>query len=1250
MIVVTLDLYAMISVFIQTGGLIFLAQCRFHSEASTPTTAMVGASGGDTMALASMPADAISNRLGVGTGTTTYTSDRGQAATLSPQSDADASEGDKDGNVDGGYLAKLSQPMDEEILKISSSLALAAAGISPRDAQIAAMSELYKFIPRCEGCGRFLPTQDPTCVNVKCKMNGFQQHEPVEWSPPGYTFKNSRVKKRVPNSEELELSQTSLRFTSDIDSGEPLPFNIRSGELLSIRDSSPGLAPIISASQAMRDESEAEPASQAKDSAVITPPAPSPSAIDPKHEGKVSDAFYVYAKQGRGDDDGGGSGKKKKKSAKGKSDLAFQQVEDAEPLTIKGFEEFDFFVHPSVGEKGWTVSEGLTGFAVTRQGQGHTKEEAIAEAKKRVTSISVEGMRQRIEDGIGKLDFHGSPRYAPQPPLDLKGVIEMPSDKAWVIDFANSGQTLNEDALRRAQGLSRRLWLAPKDDPSVNADLREAAKNIMERGIEDAEARQKLGVALVTSLGVQKCELCGQFKNDDHVCPPKADTPPMPTFRVGQMVKFREEANFGKKNEVQRGTLADATPDQYGRYRVAVPFSLKDGSVVPGYQYVNAVIANEEVDDVKIPVTKPTKDAPLRVGDRVLLASGRHGEIEQVSSHGVQMTEIFGGRKSEIEYSHGYYVKTDGGAVLYASGSGYDVIGEVTPPTSEVIHDPMVADSTDEVKAMPPHELYERILREKRNAANSFAAQDRARKREMKDAHKRDGEKHLAEKARLEKVWDEWKDRYPSEAEKILAAHAPAPRPPSSSPSSAGATMRLNSQHHGVEIRFPSAPEVAVRNELGKAGFTYSSRQGMWYAKQNEGTLAFAKEMTSAPTTSAAAQEVEALEATPSATAQAAEPEVTATSADESKTVYQCGQCGHEFDPRAQGLRCPKCSTVISANESTQTMLSDLASLRDEFKREGVTPRIIADVLDESAQALAETGDTAPTIKALAQFYVEAQTAYDALEDESDPQFEPLLKQVSDRGAALINALDKQRDDEHKTKVALALQDVTEGDGGVETIAQGQPQAMFATFGVHHETPIDRLMETEKDFSKRFGDGSVARLQSQNGSRLFTVTDDRGSELCRVEASQDQFVAELERVRAERQRGIGDFLLPRGGVVRIEEEEDEEREGEKRYAAYLRVDNKDIESNGGTFSGVGETVDEAIKELRELSLSARNDGNAQNAPEATAPTSAAEEAQAAEPEPEGEGDDVEAMMAKMMAELEALKAESKSLEEEAKGE
>ena len=520
------------------------------------------------------------------------------------------------------------------------------------------------------------------------------------------------------------------------------------------------------------------------------------------------------------------------------------------------------------------------------------------------------------------------------------------------------------------------------------------------------------------------------------------------------------------------------------------------------------------------------------------------------------------------------------------------------------------------------------------------------------EAHKRDGEKHLAEKARLEKVWDEWKDRYPSEAEKILAAHAPAPRPPNSSPSSAGATMRLNSQHNGVEIRFPSAPEIAVRNALGKAGFSYSSRQGMWYAKQNEGTLAFAKEMTSASTTSAAAQEA----ITPSA----AEATEAATPSADAKTLYQCGNCGHNFSASAQGIRCPQCSTAISANEATQTILSDLASHRDEFEREGVTPRIIADVLHTTAQALAyQSEDTLPEIQLLAHSYVEAQTAYDRLEDESDPQFESLLKQTSERGAALIHALDAQRVGEHKTKVAFALQDVTEGEGGVETIAQGQPQAMFATFGVHPETPMDQLMETEKDFSKRFSDGSVASLQSKNGSRIFTVTDDRGSELCRVEASQDQFVAELERVRAERRDGIGDFLLPRGGVVRIEEEEDEEREGEKRYAAYLRVDNQDVEKDGGTFSGVGETINEAMQELRGLAFYsdakdtpeaiAPNVAEAVVAePEATAPSAA--EAQAAEPEPEGEGDDVEAMMAKMMAELEALKAESQSLEAEAKGE
>lgn len=53
----------------------------------------------------------------------------------------------------------------------------------------------------------------------------------------------------------------------------------------------------------------------------------------------------------------------------------------------------------------------------------------------------------------------------------------------------------------------------------------------------------------------------------------------------------------------------------------------------------------------------------------------------------------------------------------------------------------------------------------------------------------------------------------------------------------------LNDKLNGVEIYFDSKPEESVRSEMKSAGFRWSQRQGMWYAKQSETTLAIAKKL-----------------------------------------------------------------------------------------------------------------------------------------------------------------------------------------------------------------------------------------------------------------------------------------------------------------------------------------------------------------------------------------------------------------------
>lgn len=54
---------------------------------------------------------------------------------------------------------------------------------------------------------------------------------------------------------------------------------------------------------------------------------------------------------------------------------------------------------------------------------------------------------------------------------------------------------------------------------------------------------------------------------------------------------------------------------------------------------------------------------------------------------------------------------------------------------------------------------------------------------------------------------------------------------------------RLNPRRGGVEIRFPSAPRANVRHELRRAGFRWSARQGLWYAKSTIATRTKAREL-----------------------------------------------------------------------------------------------------------------------------------------------------------------------------------------------------------------------------------------------------------------------------------------------------------------------------------------------------------------------------------------------------------------------
>ncbi|MHC1733369.1 MAG: DEAD/DEAH box helicase family protein [Bacteroidales bacterium] len=66
-------------------------------------------------------------------------------------------------------------------------------GIAPVDLKTMTRGQLWRYIPRCTKCGRFLPTQDPVCSNPKCARMGEIQGDPVPWPPAGMSFVKSKV-------------------------------------------------------------------------------------------------------------------------------------------------------------------------------------------------------------------------------------------------------------------------------------------------------------------------------------------------------------------------------------------------------------------------------------------------------------------------------------------------------------------------------------------------------------------------------------------------------------------------------------------------------------------------------------------------------------------------------------------------------------------------------------------------------------------------------------------------------------------------------------------------------------------------------------------------------------------------------------------------------------------------------------------------------------------------------------------------
>jgi hypothetical protein len=51
--------------------------------------------------------------------------------------------------------------------------------------QAGAAGDAALYLPRCQGCQRFLSPADPVCRNARCPLHAQPQARPLPWPPPG---------------------------------------------------------------------------------------------------------------------------------------------------------------------------------------------------------------------------------------------------------------------------------------------------------------------------------------------------------------------------------------------------------------------------------------------------------------------------------------------------------------------------------------------------------------------------------------------------------------------------------------------------------------------------------------------------------------------------------------------------------------------------------------------------------------------------------------------------------------------------------------------------------------------------------------------------------------------------------------------------------------------------------------------------------------------------------------------------------
>lgn len=248
------------------------------------------------------------------------------------------------------------------------------------------------------------------------------------------------------------------------------------------------------------------------------------------------------------------------------------------------------------------------------------------------------------------------------------------------------------------------------------------------------------------------------------------------------------------------------------------------------------------LEEPKVEATAPVFAKKFKVGDLVIIKDsysqeglrGRHGAIK--SDESVRWVTVFGGGSSS-SVSEYYSVETNAGYVTsIISPDDLEALTADHPADTSIIPDPR-----HNGLILTP-EMFERNIGYTReNARKARRHAERRRKAEYAKKDRDDAANLDAGADEMLSIYNAWRSQHGLEP--FVEAQPKRVVVPAGD---GKASMRINAERQGVELRFSAKPSDGVLSSLKSNGWRWARGSKCWYRKDTEDARAFAQSLTAA--------------------------------------------------------------------------------------------------------------------------------------------------------------------------------------------------------------------------------------------------------------------------------------------------------------------------------------------------------------------------------------------------------------------